>query len=57
MLISKDFNVKDLKIEDKSVQTFVAKLHEVVKNLGVEIGTTKSKTNDLVNANSYCRNG
>ena len=38
MLEEEGFDFEDLKIEDKPVNTFVAKLHEVVHNSSFKIG-------------------
>ena len=49
MLASKRFNVESLEIEDDHVRTFVDKLHDVVKNSGLDTGTSESTTDTLVN--------
>ncbi|CAG8604921.1 7820_t:CDS:2 [Ambispora leptoticha] len=50
LLTSRNFNVENFtEISDGHVKTFVDKLHDVVKNSGVDAGTNESTTDTLVN--------
>ncbi len=49
MLKDEDFNVENLELEDACVKTFVDKLHDIIKNSGVDTGISESVTDTLVN--------
>ncbi|CAG8483180.1 5391_t:CDS:2 [Ambispora leptoticha] len=50
LLINRNFNVENFtEILDDHVKTFVDKLHDVVKNSGLDAGTSESTTDTLVN--------
>ncbi|CAB5383498.1 unnamed protein product [Rhizophagus irregularis] len=49
ILNDEEFNVENLELEDDRVRTFADKLHDVIKNSGVDTGTSESTTDTLVN--------
>ncbi|CAG8637710.1 8504_t:CDS:2, partial [Paraglomus occultum] len=49
ILDSATFDVDMIRISDGHVKSFIHKLHKVVRNAGLDIGTEESKTDSLVN--------